>query len=49
MKSPDTAQRLSAEGSMPVGNTPDEFQAHIKREIEKWKKLVRDAGLVLHQ
>ena len=49
MKSPETAQRLSAEGSMPVGSTPDEFSAHIRSEIAKWRKLVKDAGLVLHQ
>jgi tripartite-type tricarboxylate transporter receptor subunit TctC len=49
MKSPETAQRLSAEGSTPVGSTPDEFNAHIKSEIARWRKLVKDAGLVLHQ
>ena len=49
MKSPETAQRLSSEGSMPVGSTPDQFSAHIKSEIAKWRKLVKDAALVLHQ
>ena len=48
LKSPDTAQRLSAEGSIPVGSTPDQFTAHIKSEIAKWRKLVKDAGVVLH-
>ncbi|MGZ5146066.1 MAG: tripartite tricarboxylate transporter substrate binding protein [Burkholderiales bacterium] len=48
VKSPETAQRLSAEGSMPVGSTPDQFSAHIKSEIAKWRKLVKDAKLELH-
>jgi tripartite-type tricarboxylate transporter receptor subunit TctC len=48
VKSPETAQRLSAEGSTPVGSTPDQFSAHIRNEIAKWRKLVKDAGLVLH-
>lgn len=48
VKAPDTAQRLSAEGSTPVGSTPEQFQAHIRNEIAKWRKLVKDAGLVLH-
>jgi tripartite-type tricarboxylate transporter receptor subunit TctC len=48
VKSPETAQRLSAEGSIPVGSTPDQFSAHIRSEIAKWRKLVKDAGLVLH-
>ncbi len=29
----------------PVTSTPDEFSAHIKREIAKWGKVVRTAGL----
>jgi tripartite-type tricarboxylate transporter receptor subunit TctC len=48
VKSPETAQRLSAEGSTPVGSTPDQFSAHIRSEIAKWRKLVKDAALVLH-
>jgi tripartite-type tricarboxylate transporter receptor subunit TctC len=48
VKSPETAQRLAAEGSLPVGSTPEQFNAHIRNEIAKWRKLVKDAGLVLH-
>ncbi len=48
VKSPDTVQRFSAEGSTPVGSTPDQFSAHIRSEIAKWRKLVKDAALVLH-
>lgn len=48
IKSPETAQRLSGEGSMPVGSTAEQFTAHIRGEVGKWKKLVQDAGLKLH-
>ena len=48
VKSPETAQRLSGEGSTPVGSTPDQFSAHIRSEIAKWRKLVKDAALTLH-
>ena len=48
LKSPETAQRLSGEGSTPVGSTPDQFSAHIRNEVAKWRKLVKDAGLKLH-
>jgi tripartite-type tricarboxylate transporter receptor subunit TctC len=48
VKSPDVAQRFSAEGSTPVGSSPEQFGAHIKSEIAKWRKLVKDAGLALH-
>lgn len=48
VKSPETARRLSGEGSTPVGSTPDQFSAHIRSEIAKWRKLAKDAALVLH-
>ena len=48
VKSPETAQRFSAEGSTPVGSTPDQFSAHIRSEIAKWRKLVKEAALVMN-
>jgi tripartite-type tricarboxylate transporter receptor subunit TctC len=48
VKSPDVAQRLSADGSIPVGSSPEQFDKHIRSEIAKWKKLVKEANLQLH-
>ncbi|MDQ8732099.1 tripartite tricarboxylate transporter substrate-binding protein [Bradyrhizobium sp. LHD-71] len=42
---PDVRERLAALGFSPVANTPDEFTARIKVEMEKWGKVVRDANL----
>jgi tripartite-type tricarboxylate transporter receptor subunit TctC len=42
---PDVKERLTTLGFQPVANTPDEFGARIKLEIEKWGKVVRDAKL----
>ncbi|MDO8598182.1 MAG: tripartite tricarboxylate transporter substrate binding protein, partial [Sulfuricaulis sp.] len=36
----DVGERLSADGSEPVGSTPQQFGAHIKSEVAKWKKVV---------
>ena len=47
LKSPDVAQRLSADGSMPTSSSPAEFAALIKTDIAKWGKFAKDAGLVL--
>jgi tripartite-type tricarboxylate transporter receptor subunit TctC len=41
----DVKEKLSALGFIPVANTPSEFSARIKAEIEKWGKVVRDAKL----
>ena len=42
---PDVTEKLNALGFEPVGNTPDEFAAQIRRELPKWAKLVRDANI----
>lgn len=47
IKQPDVASRLAADGSIPVGSSSEQFTAHIKSEIAKWKRLVKDANLQL--
>jgi len=42
---PEVRQRLATLGFKPVANTPEEFAARIKLEIDKWGKVVRDANL----
>ena len=48
LKSPDVVLRLAADGSTASSSSPEAFDAHIKSEIAKWRKLVNDTGLVLH-
>jgi tripartite-type tricarboxylate transporter receptor subunit TctC len=47
VRSPDASQRLTADGSEIVGSTPEQFGAHIRSEIAKWGKLVKEANLSL--
>jgi len=49
LKAPDVVSRLAGDGSTPVGSSPDQFNTHIRSEIAKWKRLVKDAKLNLHQ
>src|SRR6476659_137382 len=42
---PDVRERLAVLGFKPVANTPDEFAARIRLEMEKWGRVVRDANL----
>jgi tripartite-type tricarboxylate transporter receptor subunit TctC len=45
MHSPELKERLAATGTEPLTSTPEEFAAHIKREIAKWGEVVRKAGV----
>jgi tripartite-type tricarboxylate transporter receptor subunit TctC len=42
---PDVAQRFQLDGADAVGSTPQEFAAFLKAEMQKWSKVVRDAGI----
>lgn len=46
---PETKARLANFGFEPVGSTPPEFAAFIRSEMEKWSKLIRDAGIKAEQ
>jgi tripartite-type tricarboxylate transporter receptor subunit TctC len=41
---PDLSERLASLGATPVGNSPDEFGVHLRREAEKWAKAVKASG-----
>jgi tripartite-type tricarboxylate transporter receptor subunit TctC len=42
---PEVVQRLSGQGAEPVGNTPEEFAAFVRGEIDKWANLVKAANM----
>jgi tripartite-type tricarboxylate transporter receptor subunit TctC len=45
LHSPEIKARLASFGFEPVGNTPAQFAAMIKSEMEKWEKLIKEAGI----
>ena len=49
VKLPDVAQRFELDGAEGVGSTPAEFAAFLKVEMQKWGKVIRDAGIRAEQ
>jgi len=45
LKSPDVLEMLSSEGVEPVGSTPAELGDYLKREVERYGKIIRIANL----
>ena len=42
---PDVRERFLAQGVEPQGSTPEQFAEHIKTQMSKWAKVVKDAGV----
>ena len=45
MKSDEVLSRLTAEGAEVVASSPQEFTAKIRSDVEKWAKVIKDAGI----
>ena len=45
VKTPEVRERLASEGAEPIGSTPEEFAAHIKAEMTRLGKVIREANL----
>ncbi|HET7401421.1 MAG TPA: tripartite tricarboxylate transporter substrate binding protein [Usitatibacter sp.] len=43
---PDVRERFQAQGVEPVGSTPEQFGEHIRAQMSKWAKVVKEAGVV---
>jgi tripartite-type tricarboxylate transporter receptor subunit TctC len=44
IKMPEVKERLSADGSMPMANSPEEFSSFIKAELMKWGRVIKASG-----
>jgi tripartite-type tricarboxylate transporter receptor subunit TctC len=45
LRTPEARAALLAQGAEAVPGTPEEFDAHLKREIAKWGKVIKAAGI----
>jgi len=45
LRLPVVVERFAAEGMEPGGIAPEEFAVMIRREIDKWARVVKAAGI----
>ena len=45
INSPEIKTRLSNDGSEVVASSPEAFASHVRRELDKWGTVIRNAGI----
>lgn len=45
MQQPEFVARLAVEGTDPVASRPEQFEQHMLSELEKWRKVIKQAGI----
>jgi tripartite-type tricarboxylate transporter receptor subunit TctC len=45
LNTPDVHARITKEGAIPIGSSPEEFSARFRNEVDKWAKVIQSAGL----
>jgi len=45
---PDMRQKLAEQGAEAIGGPPETFAVHVRRERDKWSKLVRERNIVVN-
>jgi tripartite-type tricarboxylate transporter receptor subunit TctC len=48
LRSPEVKDRLAKQGAVAVGNPSEEFKAYVMREIERWGKVIKTAGIKIN-
>jgi tripartite-type tricarboxylate transporter receptor subunit TctC len=45
LRSPDTAQKFATRGLDAIGSTSDELAAHLRSEVQKWGRVIKERGM----
>jgi tripartite-type tricarboxylate transporter receptor subunit TctC len=45
VRSPDLAARFAEQGADIIGSTPEDFATHIRTELKRWAKVIKESGI----
>ena len=45
LKAPEVIEKMKAQGVTPVGNTPEEFVAVVRNEVDRWARVAKQVKL----
>ena len=45
LKMPEVRERMAFDGSVAVGSSSAAFGAHLRSEVEKWRRVIHEANI----
>jgi tripartite-type tricarboxylate transporter receptor subunit TctC len=45
LRSPETRKRIADLSAEPIGNTPAQMAAFMRKDAERWREVIRSAGV----
>jgi len=45
VSTPEMVAQFAKQGMAPVANQPGEFARHLQAELDRWTKVIKDAGI----
>ena len=45
LKMADIQERFATIGAEPIGSTPEQLAAHLKRETDRWSAIIRERNI----
>lgn len=49
LQTPEIRKVMETDGAVPVGTTPEQFEAFVKADVERWAKVVQASGIKAQQ
>lgn len=46
---PETKDRLKGLGAIPVGGSPEKFKAFLEKDVERWSRVIKVAGIKIKE
>eukprot|EP01030_Chromulinospumella_sphaerica_P002599 gene2599-2541_t len=47
LQSAEVKEKLALQGAEPLGSTPEEYGAYVKKELARWAAVVKATGVTL--
>jgi len=47
LQSADLREKLAVQGAEPLGSTPEEYGAYVRKELARWASVVKATGVTL--